>query len=232
MDFDEILKQQELYPLRRAISEFLQNVCSPTFCALPKSEMELILLALLERLGAVSPAASEYELISKLRVTSTKARKLIYERELRRLSQADLDRKVKELLKRPIIQKAGEIFVLDVDSPLVSDHMRARVRELGYITDGSFSPSVVKLSLDAVVALMDYYIPKGEQERVRRALIAAGAPDTSLKGILKAMLGKVAQRVASATGDAVMQQAAEYLGPVLDAAVDQVKVKLAAVFSK
>lgn len=230
MDFDGILSSRAAEDVKGALAKFLHEICNPAFGALPKSEMELLLLNLLENIGAVSDDASDYELVSKLRVTNSRARKLIYERELRRLSHDDLDSRVKDLLRRPIIQKSGELFILEIGSPLVSDHLRARVRELGFFTDGSFSPSVVKLPLDAIVALMEFYIPKSEQIAVRRAMIAAGAPDTSFKGVLKAVLGKVAQRVASETGEAVMQKASEYLGPIIDAAAGQVTAKLAEVF--
>lgn len=217
--------------LNALLTAFLESVCRPAFCALPKSEIELQILTLLEGVGTVSRNADSYELVSKLKVTSNKARKLIYERELRRLSAQDLDGRVKDLLKRPIIQKSGETFILDVENPLVSDHLRAKVRGLGFVTDGSFSPSVVKLPLAAIVALMDAYIEEHEKPRIQRVLVAAGAPDSSFKGVLKAVVYKIAQRVAAETGEAMMDRAAEYLGPILDAANNDLIRKVSDVFS-
>lgn len=232
MDFDRILRNKSEEELREAVTTFLRQACTPAFGALPKPEMELLLLGFLEQVGALSKDAGNYELVSKLHITNSKARRLIYQRELRRMSHADLDRRVKQALKRPLIQKAGELFVLDIDSPLLLDHLREKVRVLGFVADGSFSPTVVKLPMDAVVALMESCIPEHDRDGVKQALVAAGAPDCSFKGVLKAALGKIAQRVAAEAGEAVMDRASEYLTPILDAAGKRVLKTATEIFAK
>lgn len=231
MDLDETLGQAGDECAANALKKLLQKFLDPAFGALPKSEIELLVLGALEEIGAISKEPGVYELVSNLRVTRTKARNLIYERELRRLSPAELDARVKLLLKRPIIQKSGDQFVLEVENPLVSDHLRSKVQTLGHISDGSFSPNIVKLPLDAVVALIELYIAENERAQVRAALIAAGAPDTSFKGVLKAVLKKVAGKVASDTGEAMLESTSEYLSPIVDAAVIEIRAKIAEVFS-
>lgn len=89
----------------------------------------------------------------------------------------------------------------------------------------------MKLPLDAVVALIELYIAENERAQVRAALIAAGAPDTSFKGVLKAVLKKVAGKVASDTGEAMLESTSEYLSPIVDAAVIEIRAKIAEVFS-
>ena len=162
MDLEQIIREAGDARAASAMKALLERFLDPAFGALPKSEIELLILGALEEVGAISGEPSVYELVSKLRVTRTKARNLIYERELRRLTLDELDSRVRNLLKRPIIQKAGDQFVLEVENPLVSDHLRSKVQALGHISDGSFSPTIVKLPLDAVVALIEFYIP-GEQ---------------------------------------------------------------------
>ncbi|WP_166485012.1 hypothetical protein [Nitrosomonas eutropha] len=208
----------------------LKRFLDPAFGALPKSEIELLLLGALEEVGAISAEPGVYELVSKLRVTRTKARNLIYERELRRLTPAELDSRVRNLLKRPIIQKSGDQFVLEVENPLISDHLRSKIQDLGHVSDGSFSPSIVKLPLDAMVALIEFYIPKDQRDPVKAALVSAGAPDTSFKGVLKAVLKKVAGKVASDTGEALLKNASEYISPIVDAIVTGLTDKIAEVF--
>jgi len=153
-------------------------------------------------------------LVSKLKVTRAKARKLIYERELRRLSQEDLDARVKELLTEPLVDRRGDQFILEVDNPLLSDHLRDTIQKLGHITDGSFSPSLVKLSIDAFAALVEDNLSE-DPEKVRKILINAGAPDTSIKGVLIAVCSKLAGRLASEVGEEVVDQAASFLGTLL-----------------
>lgn len=97
-----------------ALIALLDSFLNPAFGALPKLEVELIILDALESLGAISPAPQAYELISKLKVTRPKANKLIYERELRRSNHEDLEARIKALLRKPLIDKKGNHFMLEV----------------------------------------------------------------------------------------------------------------------
>ncbi len=223
MDIDKILKASSEKEAKAALAYFLQSYTSPAFGALPKGEVELVVLNVLEQLGAIDSEPELYELVSKLKVTRTKARSLIYNRELRRSSDDELNQKVINLLKRPLIQKAGDLYVLEVENPLVSDHLRSQVKKLGFVSDGSFSPSIVKLGLDAITALIESNLTTKEKTAVRKALIKAGAPDKSFRGVLKATLKKIAKKVASNTGEALMDQASDYLTPIIDAGIERIK---------
>ena len=192
MDIKLIINALPEAKAKAVLAQLLERYLTPAFAALPKNEVELLVLDALEQVGAISADPQLYELVSKLKVTRAKARRLIYDRELRHSSSADLDAKVKALLKRPLLQKQGELFVLEVENPLVSDHLRDKLQQLGYVSDGSFSPSLIKLGLEAITALIASLLSTSEQEQVRLALVAAGAPDGSFKGVLKATLKKVA----------------------------------------
>jgi hypothetical protein len=217
---------------KAVLAQLLERYLTPAFAALPKNEVELLVLDALEQVGAISADPQLYELVSKLKVTRPKARRLIYDRELRHSSSADLDAKVKALLKRPLLQKQGELFVLEVENPLVSDHLRDKVQQLGYVSDGSFSPSLIKLGLEAITALIASLLNAAEQEQVRLALVAAGAPDGSFKGVLKATLKKVASKVAADSGEALMDKAAGYLAPIVDASIAALGEKAAELFAQ
>lgn len=196
------------------LAALLERYLTPAFGALPKLEVELMVLESFVQLGAINTDPQTYELVSKLKVTRAKARKLIYERELRRLTQEDLDARVKELLMAPLVDKKGDQFILEVDNPLLSDHLRDIIQKLGYITDGSFSPSLVKLSIDAFAALLEDNLSE-DPEKVKKILIDAGAPDTSMKGILTAVCSKLAGRLASEVGEEFVSQAASFLGTLV-----------------
>lgn len=213
-----------------ALETFLARYLTPAFGALPKAEIDLLVLNLLEDIGAIKAEPSVYELVSKLKITRSKARNLIYQRELRTTTSEQLDLRVRTILQRPIIQKAGDVFVLEVENPLVADHLRAQVQNLGYVSDGSFSPNVVKLSLDAITALLESNLTVKEREDVREALIAAGAPDISFRGVLKATLKKLASKVAADTGEAMMEQVSNYMKPIVEGAVEEIKVRAKDIF--
>ena len=232
MDIKLIINALPEAKAKAVLAQLLERYLTPAFAALPKNEVELLVLDALEQVGALSAAPQLYELVSKLKVTRPKARRLIYDRELRHSSSADLDAKVKALLKRPLLQKQGELFVLEVENPLVSDHLRDKVQQLGYVSDGSFSPSLIKLGLEAITALIASLLSTTEQEQVRLALVAAGAPDGSLKGVLKATLKKVASKVAADSGEALMDKAAGYLAPIVDASIAALGEKAAELFAQ
>lgn len=213
-----------------ALETFLTRYLTPAFGALPKAEIDLLVLNLLEDIGAIKAEPSVYELVSKLKITRSKARNLIYQRELRTTTSDQLDLRVRTILQRPIIQKAGDVFVLEVENPLVADHLRAKVQSLGYVSDGSFSPNVVKLSLDAITALLESNLTEGERTDVQKALIAAGAPDISFRGVLKATLKKLASKVAADTGEEMMEQVSKYIKPIVEGAVNEVEARAKDIF--
>ncbi|HAS6731733.1 TPA: hypothetical protein GRI87_24560 [Vibrio parahaemolyticus] len=231
MNIRERIEQQERDVITGALVDFLESYMNPAFGALPKNEVELMVLDILEKIGAVDREPQIYELVSKLKVTRSKSRNLIYERELRRSSEEDLDSKVKDLLKNPVIQKSGDLYVLEIENPLVSDHLRSKIQKLGYISDGSFSPSVIKLGLDAVSALIQSYLSDTEIDEVKQALIAAGAPDTSFKGVIKATFSKLATKLASDSGAAAVESASDYISPIIDGAMSEIAQKAAVLFN-
>ncbi|WP_411369186.1 hypothetical protein [Pseudidiomarina salilacus] len=232
MNIEQIVNDSSDEDAKSALTYFLQSYMTPAFGALPKNEVELIVLNVLEKLNAIDEEPELYELVSKLKVTRSKARGLIYDRELRRSSEKELDEKVKALLKKPLVQKNGDLYVLEVENPLVSDHLRSKVQKLGYVSDGSFSPSIVKLGLDAVAALIESYLTEQERDDVKGALVAAGAPDISFKGVIKATFKKVAGKVASDTGEALMEKASDFISPIIDAGVDLVAEKARELFEE
>ncbi|MBM3116915.1 hypothetical protein [Jeongeupia naejangsanensis] len=230
MEVEKYIDGADDATVRRVLQGLLKGFLTPAFGALPKNEVELLFLDALAQIDAIDTDPELYELVSKLRVTRAKARGLIYARELRRSSVDELDAKVKALLKKPLIQKDGEAFVLEVENPLVSDHLRAKVKQLGYLSDGSFSPSIVKLGLDAISALAESSVAEADKESLRLALVAAGAPDTSLRGIFKAAIRKVASKVAADTGEALMDKVSDYLSPLIDASVDAILERASDLF--
>jgi len=200
----------------QVLEKLLDSFLKPSFGALPKSEIEHLFFNALIDLGLVPKSPEAYELVGKLRVTQAKARKLIYEHSLRTLSVEQLDKAVRQLLTSPVISKSAESFVLEFDNPLVADHVKAIVKRLGYISDSSFSPSLIKLNQAVFIQL---YVEMMGMERLKEAkafLIKAGAPDTPATGVIKSMLVKLAKTVADETGREAEDHVSEYLTDVLN----------------
>ena len=231
MDIPAITAQAGHKRNKEALDDFLIQYLDPAFGALPKQEVELLVLKLLVDLGAVGVRPSIYDLVSKLKVTRAKARRLIYDRELRSRTSEELDNDVRTILRRPIIQKRGDLFALEIENPLLSDHLRAKIQALGHVTDGSFSPNLVTLTLDAIVALIDSQLSTAEKTLTQKALVAAGAPDKTLKGMLKSALKKLGEKIADETGGAVAEEVSDYIGPLLDSSKSAITSAFKSVFA-
>lgn len=223
MGIREVVIQTNDNRCKEVLSSFLEKYLHPAFGALPKREIDVLVLELLQKLGFIENDPSIYEFITQLRVTRSKARNLFYDLELRQLDKEKLDDKVREALKRPLIQKQGDLFVLEIENPLVSDHLRALVQSVGYATDGSFSPSLIKLTGDSFAALITHFVDTASQETLKQALIGAGAPDTSFQGVVKSVLKKLGAKIADDAGAALAEHVSDYLSPLIDGTVEQVR---------
>ena len=217
---------------RKSLEKILTQYLDPAFGTLPKREIDLLIFEVLQDLGFVNDKPEIYSLISELKISRSKARSLLYDRELRKYNESELDGLVKKELSKLIVSKDGEEFKIELDSQLVSDHLRSKVKKLGYLSDGSFSPSIVKLCLRAITALIESYLSKSEQEKITKTLIKAGAPDKSFKGVLTAVLMKIANKVASDVGESLIEQAEEYIEPIVSGGVGLIKGKFEELFEE
>ena len=95
MDIKTIVASASETDAKAALDYMLDAYMTPSFGALPKSEVELIMLNVLEKLGAISAEPELYELVAKLKITRSKARRFIYDRDLRRSTAEELDEKIK-----------------------------------------------------------------------------------------------------------------------------------------
>ncbi len=218
--------------LRAALQALLVGATTPAFGALPKRETDLLLLEALITVGYLNASPDLYSLVRLLRTTKSRARALLYERELRLRDSTQLDEMVRAALRRPLLQKQGEVFGIEVENPLVADHVRALLKEVGHTSDGSFSPSLIRISLDAAAALIERMIEKSERPALKKALVAAGAPDKSLKGAIHGILTKVGSKVAGKAGEALMDDAAEYIAPLLGGTKAELQARVGELFAR
>jgi hypothetical protein len=186
-----------------ALIGICRGALTPALGAVTKRELELLIFDALIQVGFLPEPPTVYEVMQKLRVTRGRARALLFDRDVRRHGNGELDELAREALQRPLLQGQGYAVVLDIENPLLADHIRETLRQLGHATDGSFSPSIVKLNDAAAGALVEHYVPTAQREKVLNALHKAGVKDKSIKGAVKAMLRKGAAKLAGETGEAI-----------------------------
>lgn len=212
---------------KKALTDFLIQFTTPAFGALPKREVELAVFNLLTELGLVSNDASIYELMTDLRITRSKASTLLFDRDVRHL-RADptrLDAAVQKALTETRFVKDGDYFVLEVENPLVLAHLKHKLRSLHHLSDSSFNASLVRMTSDAAADLIADLLSDEQKITVRNALIAAGAPDASLKGVLKSSLKKLGSKILGDVTDSLVENASDYLTPLFNGAAGAITSK-------
>jgi len=212
--------------VKRALRPFLEIITTPAFGAISKRETDLAAFELLRTLELVDRKASLFSLMTQLRITRAKASQILFDIEVRAHggNAEVLNEGVREALKATRFAKDGDFFVLEIENPLLQAHLRNRLRELGHISDTSFNSAIVRMPLDAVTDLMIALIPEDNRETVRRALVAAGAPDRTIKGVLKSALKTLGTKIlgdaADLVADGAVENAAGFLGPIFEGVRD------------
>ena len=220
---DELLAGLKKDDYTAALRKFLIGYSSPSFGSLPKAEVDQLVLELLSDLGVVKDTPSAYELTSKLRITSARARNSIYLRELRKSTRENLQQKFIEVLRHPRVGKDGDFFVLDVESPVLRDFIKSRIRELNYVSDSTFSAENIRLPISAFVALIESALSDSEKVEAKKALVAAGAKDKSIAGFLTTGLRTIGERFAGEFGADAMEEVSDLITATLSRNASKLK---------
>jgi hypothetical protein len=202
----------------KLLDDFLEKYLEPAFGSLSKAEIDMSILELLEQTKKIEENINPYVLSKKLKISQAKAKNLLYNRALRKYEEKELDDMAKELLQKPISQKTSskddcDWFLFSVEDPLLIEHIRNKINCLGYISDGSFSPHIIKLSIGAFAALIEFYIPnKDEFVKILRKL---NIPDGSVRdffvNVLKSSAKTLATQIAGESGTLLANKTFDFL---------------------
>lgn len=146
---------------------FLNDYSSPSFGSMSKRDTDVALFSMMQELGIIKMNPQIYEVVSLLHVTSSKARNLIYEASLRRNNENTLDMALLDHLKAPrFLATSDKMIALEIDDPLLIDHLKFKLRNLNYITDGSFNPGIVKMPYEAYASLFGDTLPQEVKDKL------------------------------------------------------------------
>lgn len=122
-----------------------------------------------------------------------------------------------EALKRPLLQSQGYAIAIAIENPYLADHIRNKVTALGHVSDGSFSPGLIRLSASAVASLVNSYLSDADRKKVHKALARVGGNDTTITGLMTRLIGGVASTFAGKAGEVAVNEGAQLLGSLLEA---------------
>ena len=195
------------------LNYILEEYNTPSFGSMSKHDIDLLLFSAMIKSEIIKADYSIYDVMSCLKVTRSKARNLIYEYQLRKVSdENELKKQLCAFLENPIITKDANKISLEIDNPYMIDYVRKLLKDKHYLSDGSFHAEIVTMSIEAFseiyVAVIgeeettkvhDKFVELGIEKKVdvktvlkkliKAALIVAG--DTAMGEISKTMLEKV-----------------------------------------
>lgn len=220
------LRNTESEKVKQVFVELLEAYLSPAFGSMSKRDFEILLFTKLQDLDLFEQNPDLYILVSELKVTRVKARNLLYESGLRQTSVAALDEELKKFLVSPIFLQDNDKIGLEIQNPFLIDHIKAKLRKLKHITDGSFSPELLKLTPVAFIALFDSYIPEKSKKEILKTFIEMGLKkDTSFTGLLKGVLKSLGKKIADEAGGKLADSVVDYLDPLLKGSIELIKGK-------
>lgn len=227
------LEAAESDSVKRIFIDFVKEYLTPSYGSMSKRDFEILLFMKLQELGAIQKDPDLYQLIKDLKISRTRVRNLLYEAKMRTSKEEDLDNELIQLLQKPVFLKDGDKVAIEIQNPLLTDHFRFKVKELGFITDGSFSAELVKLNYSAYIALVESMISDEAKNTTVELLVDADImKDTSFKGVFTELVKKIGAKIANEAGEQAIEDAVKYLSPIISGKIGDTKDILLELFKK
>jgi hypothetical protein len=153
------------------LNKFLDSFLNLAFGSLSKTEIEILVLDLLEETGRITEIekSSQYKLAMELKVSPTKAKNLWYNWSLRKKYD---EKQFKEMLEKILLNPKYKThkdndgwFFIQIENPLLLEYVKNRIQQLEHIPDGSFSSKIIKLQAEAFADLIEDCIGKEKKAK-------------------------------------------------------------------
>ena len=203
--------------LRNTLCFIFNTYSNPSFGSMSKHDIDLLLFESMVNMGLISKNPTIYSVMKDLKVTRAKARNLIYEYQLRKVeSEDELGKQLCDILKRPLLSHESNNVWLEIDNPYLIDFVRNELKQLGFVTDGSFHAELVKLSVEAFSGLYEKMLSEKDKKELRKDLVKYGVkPDLSFKAILPHLIKEVSKKLGKAAmgkiGEDIADECIDYL---------------------
>jgi len=176
----------------------------PVFGSAKLIEHEVAAFRALQRAGLVGvEPVDEFSLVKHLRITRTKARNLLYAVALRQPeAELNFQLSLQKLLLHPRIHvdDSNHWVSLEVVDPFLMDQVRDFLRHQGFLSDGSFSGSIARMSPEAFAKLLQEAIPSEQRQLAEKQLRAQGLKGNDWTALVVGVLGRIGEQLAGAAG--------------------------------
>ena len=168
---------------KKFCEKFIEAYTIPAFGAISKTEIDNVVFGLLIKSESINPNLQVYEIARKLNITPTKTRNLLFQWQLRNSDDSEkLKEGLRDALQSVRFGKDGSFLVFGIESPILREEFRSRLKNLGVFADASFSSEIVRLKMEHFVEFLDGFLNKETKEKMREALVKDGqVKDPSFK---------------------------------------------------
>jgi hypothetical protein len=145
---------------------FMDAYAATAFGTLPKSEVDLQVFSLLVDLEIIEINRASYRIARALNITPAKARSLLFQYQLRNISEDDTDYQITLAITTARYWKDGDKLSFGVTSPLVKAAVSAKMEEKGVFADVSLSGNILRVDPGRFGAVLASLISTSQAERV------------------------------------------------------------------
>ena len=145
---------------------FLNAYAAIAFGTLPKTEIDLVVFSLLAELDVIDVDGASYRTARALNITPAKARNLLFQYQLRNISEEDTDHEIMMAITTARYWKDGDKLSFGVSSPLVKAAVSAKMEEKGVFADVSLSGNILRVDPGRFGEVLASLISKSQADRV------------------------------------------------------------------
>ena len=210
---------------------FIKTFATPAFGAISKTEVDNLVFRLLIDARALDPESQVYEIARDLNVTPAKARNLLFQWQLRSMGNGDnLKNDLVAALKSVRFANNGDLLSFGIESPLLREELRSRLKRRGVFADASFSSEIIRISVNHFVEFLDDFLSDTEKEEMHQALIKDNQlQDKSFKAVASRILRGVAKKLASEAGAELYDLFGDIVQGLITGDADGVKERVVGV---
>ena len=205
--------------------KFLEGFATPAFGAISKTEVDNLVFALLVEIGSLDPNSQIYEIARDLNVTPSKARNLLFQWQLRNVADADaLKDDLVAALRSVRYTKERDLLAFGIESPILREELRSRLKRMGIYADASFSSEIVRLSVKHFVDFLDALLDEPTKKAMQEKLTKDGhLTDKTFKGVAFRILKGIATKAIGQAGGEIAEEFGDAAKGLITGAADLVQ---------
>ncbi len=185
---------------------FMSAYAATAFGAMPKTEIDLQIFSILVDLDVIEVNRASYRIARALNITPSKARSLLFQYELRNISEDETDHQIMLAITTARYWKDGDKLSFGVTSPLVKAAVSAKMEEKGVFADVSLSGNILRVDPGRFGAVLVSLISPTQADRVIALLKGRKLVDDKT---LRAALEKRGSDLASKLFDKAAEKGAQ-----------------------